>query len=146
MGLVTAINSDDAEMGRRLNQEAAKSVKYGGLSEEEAWKLCTLNPAKMLHIDDKVGSVKVGKVADVVLWSDNPLSINAKAEKTIIDGIIYYDVDDDAKLREEIKKERARIIQKMIKEKQNGANTQKPGPRRPRLYHCDTMEDGTVEN
>lgn len=146
MGLVTSINSDDAEMGRRLNQEAAKSVKYGGLTEEEAWKLCTLNPAKMLHIDDKVGSVKVGKVADVVLWSDNPLSINARAEKTIIDGIIYYDVDEDAKLREEIKKERARIIQKMIREKQNGGNTQKPGPRRPRLYHCDTMEDGTVEN
>lgn len=146
MGLVTAVNSDDAEMGRRLNQEAAKAIKYGGLSEEEAWKLCTLNPAKMLHIDDKVGSVKVGKVADLVLWSDNPLSINAKAEKTIIDGIVYYDVDEDAKLREEIKKERARIILKMIKEKQSGANTQKPGPRRPRLYHCETMEDGTVEN
>ncbi len=145
MGLVTSINSDDAEMGRRLNQEAAKSIKYGGLSEEEAWKLCTLNPAKMLHIDDKVGSVKAGKVADLVLWSDNPLSINAKAEKTIIDGIIYYDVDEDAKLREEIKKERARIISKMIKEKQNGANTQKPVSRRPRLYHCDTMEDGTLD-
>ncbi len=146
MGLVTAVNSDDAEMGRRLNQEAAKAIKYGGLTEEEAWKLCTLNPAKMLHIDDKVGSVKVGKVADLVLWSDNPLSINAKAEKTIIDGIVYYDADEDAKLRQEIKKERARIILKMIKEKQNGANTQKPGPRRPRLYHCETMEDGTIED
>ncbi len=144
MGVVTAVNSDDAEMGRRLNQEAAKAVKYGGLSEEEAWKLCTLNPAKIMHIDDKVGSVKVGKVADLVLWSDNPLSINAKAEKTIIDGIIYYDNEEDAKLREEIKKERARIIAKMIKEKQNGATTQKPGPKRRGLYHCDTMEDGTL--
>jgi urease alpha subunit len=145
MGLVTSVNSDDAEMGRRLNQEAAKAVKYGGLSEEEAFKLCTLNPAKMLHIDDKVGSVKVGKVADVVLWTDNPLSINARVDKTIIDGIVYYDANDDAKLREEIKKERARIIQKMVKEKQGGATTQRPSVRRPRLYHCDTMEDGTID-
>lgn len=139
MGLVTAINSDDAEMGRRLNQEAAKSVKYGNLSEEEALKLCTLNPAKMLHLDDKVGSIKVGKVADVVLWSDNPLSIYAKVEKNIIDGIVYYDSDEDAKLREEIKKERARIIAKMIQEKQKGGKTNKPFMRKPRLYHCDTM-------
>jgi imidazolonepropionase-like amidohydrolase len=139
MGVVTAVNSDDAEMGRRLNQEAAKAIKYGGLTEEEALKLATLNPAKILHIDDKVGSLKVGKVADVVLWSDNPLSVNAKVEKTIIDGIIYYDIDEDSKLREEIKKERQRIIQKMVKEKQNGGNTQKPTMKRHILYHCDTM-------
>jgi imidazolonepropionase-like amidohydrolase len=145
MGIVTSVNSDDAEMGRRLNQEAAKAVKYGGLSEEAAWKLCTLNPAKMLHIDDKVGSVTVGKVADLVLWTDNPLSINAKVSKTIIDGIIYFDADEDAKLRGEIRKERARIIQKMLKEKQSGAATQKPAPRRPRLYHCDTMENTDFE-
>ncbi len=140
MGIVTAVNSDDAEMGRRLNQEAAKAIKYGGLTEEEAMKLVTLNPAKMLHVDDKVGSIKVGKVADVVLWTDNPLSINAKVDKTIIDGIIYFDADEDLKLREEIKKERSRIIQKMVKEKQNGANTQKPQLKRHILYHCDTME------
>ncbi|NBW60060.1 MAG: amidohydrolase, partial [Crocinitomicaceae bacterium] len=66
-GLVVAINSDDAEMGRRLNQEAAKSVKYGGMSEEEAWKMVTLNPAKLLHLDDRMGSVKIGKDADLVL-------------------------------------------------------------------------------
>lgn len=141
MGIVTAINSDDAEMGRRLNQEAAKAIKYGGLSETEALKLATLNPAKMLHIDDKVGSIKVGKVADVVLWTDNPLSINAKVDKTIIDGIIYYDADEDLKLREELAKERARIIQKMIKEKQGGAPTQKPEPKKPKLYHCDTIDN-----
>ena len=77
-GVVVAINSDDAEMGRRLNQEAAKCVKYGGMSQEEALKTVTLNPAKLLHIDDKVGSLKVGKDADVVIWSDNPLSIYAQ--------------------------------------------------------------------
>jgi imidazolonepropionase-like amidohydrolase len=72
----------------------------------------TLNPAKMLHIDDKVGSIKVGKVADLVLWTDNPLSIYAKVNTTIIDGQIYYDKDEDAKLREDNQKERARIIAK----------------------------------
>jgi imidazolonepropionase-like amidohydrolase len=139
MGLTTSINSDDAEMGRRLNQEAAKCIKYGGLTEVQALKLATLNPAKMLHIDDKVGSIKVGKVADVVLWTDNPLSVNAKVDKTIIDGIIYYDVDEDLKLRDEVAKERARIIQKMIKAKQGGEPTQKASPKKPKLYHCDTM-------
>ena len=62
-----AINSDDAEMSRRLNQEAAKSMKYGGLSETEALALVTINPARMLHLDDRMGSLKEGKDADVVL-------------------------------------------------------------------------------
>lgn len=145
MGLTTAINSDDAEMGRRLNQEAAKSIKYGGLTEVQALKLATLNPAKMLHIDDKVGSIKVGKVADVVLWTDNPLSINAKVDKTIIDGIIYYDADEDLKMRDEVSKERNRIIQKMVKEKQGGAPTQKASHKKPKLYHCDTMGNEIAE-
>ncbi|MEI6488091.1 MAG: amidohydrolase family protein [Bacteroidota bacterium] len=140
MGVVTAINSDDAEMERRLNQEAAKSVKYGGTSEEDAWKMVTLNPAKLLHLDKKVGSIKVGKDADVVLWSDNPLSIYAKVEKTIVDGIIYYDNEEDVKLRVEIQKERARIIQKMLDEKKGGAPVQKPLPKPQKLYTCDDME------
>ncbi|HHL31446.1 MAG TPA: amidohydrolase, partial [Oceanospirillales bacterium] len=86
VGLTTAINSDDAEMSRRLNQEAAKSIKYGGLSEQQAWNLVTINPAKLLHLDDRMGSIKIGKDADVVLWSDNPLSIYAKVNKTFVDG------------------------------------------------------------
>jgi imidazolonepropionase-like amidohydrolase len=142
VGVNTAINSDDAEMGRRLNQEAAKSIKYGGLSEVQALKLVTLNPAKMLHIDDKVGSIKVGKVADLVLWTDNPLSIYAKVSKTIIDGQIYFDVDDDAKLREDIKKERARIIAKLIVEKNKGAKVIKPQPKKQNRFHCDSEESG----
>ena len=80
-GLNVAINSDDPEQARRLNQEAAKSVKYTDMSEEDALKMVTINPATMLHVNDKTGSIKVGKDADVVLWSDNPLSIYAKAEK-----------------------------------------------------------------
>ncbi len=112
-GLNVCINSDDAEMGRRLNQEAAKTVKYGGVSEEDAFKMVTLNPAKALHIDNRVGSIRVGKDADLVLWSDHPLSVYAKAEKTIVDGIIYYDIDQDATLQERTRKEKARLIQKM---------------------------------
>ena len=92
-GVTVAFNSDDSEMSRRLNQEAAKAVKYGGVSEEDAWKFVTLNPAKLLHIDDEVGSVKVGKSADLVLWSDHPMSIYSVVEKTMIDGVIYFDLD-----------------------------------------------------
>jgi imidazolonepropionase-like amidohydrolase len=120
VGINVAINSDDAEMARRLNQEAAKSVKYGGMSEEEAFKMVSINPAKMLHVDKSIGSIKVGKDADLVLWSDNPLSVYAKAEKTIVDGTIYYDIDRDKQMRQDIKKERNRIIQKMLDEKKTG--------------------------
>jgi urease alpha subunit len=141
MGIITSVNSDDAEMGRRLNQEAAKAIKYGGLTEVEALKLATLNPAKMLHIDDKVGSIKVGKIADLVLWSDHPLSIYAKVEKTIIDGIIYYDSEEDVKLREELAKERSRIILKMIAEKNKGVKVLKPTGKKQKLYHCETREE-----
>ena len=84
VGLNVAINSDDAEMARRLNQEAAKSVKYGGMSEEDALKMVTINPAKMLHVDSKTGSIKVGKDADLVVWSDNPLSFMLKQKKQLL--------------------------------------------------------------
>lgn len=135
-GVVTAFNSDDAEMSRRLNQEAAKAVKYGGLSEEDAWKFVTLNPAKLLHLDNTMGSIRVGKSADLVLWTDNPLSIYAKADKTIIDGHIYFDLDADLKLREEIQKERVRLINLMIQAKKGGSPTQKPEKKEKKEYSC----------
>ena len=119
-GLNVAINSDDAEMARRLNQEAAKSVKYGGMSEEDALKMVTLNPARMLHVDDRVGSIRPGKDADLVLWSDHPLSIYAKAEKTIVDGIVYFDREKDKELRARMVEERNRLVQKMMGEKKAG--------------------------
>jgi imidazolonepropionase-like amidohydrolase len=109
-GVLTCINSDDDEMGRRLNQEAAKIMKYGGISETEALRLITINPAIMLHLGDRTGSIKVGKDADLVLWTDYPLSIYARANKTIIDGTIYFDEDLDAKMKEQIDSERNRII------------------------------------
>lgn len=138
VGLNVAINSDDGEMARRLNQEAAKSVKYSGISEEEAFKMVTLNPAKMLHIDNKVGSIKQGKDADLVLWSDNPLSIYAKAEKTMVDGIIYFDREKDLELRNQILLERNRLIQKMLDEKKSGGPT---GPATPSLRQVNTCMD-----
>jgi imidazolonepropionase-like amidohydrolase len=141
MGIVTAVNSDDAEMGRRLNQEAAKMIKYGNLSEEVAWKMVTLNPAKMLHIDKYTGSLKIGKDADIVVWSDNPLSIYAKAEMTFVDGICYYSLEKDKELRMLIKKERERIIQKMILAKQKGEKTAKHVSAPDIDYHCDTVEE-----
>ncbi|MFH6966608.1 amidohydrolase family protein [Flavobacterium sp. FlaQc-28] len=139
-GLVVAYNSDDAEMSRRLNQEAAKAVKYGNISEEEAWKFVTLNPAKLLHIDDKVGSLKVGKDADVVLWSENPLSIYAKAEKTIIEGVVYFDLEKDAQKQLAITKERNELIGQMLQEKNKGNSTQQPTRKEKKEYHCDTLE------
>ncbi len=140
-GVLTGFNSDDAEMARRLNQEAAKAVMYGDVPEEEAWKFVTLNPAKMLHIDERVGSIKEGKDADLVLWSDNPLSVYAKAEMTFVDGVKYFDREEDLKLREQIQKERARIIQKMLNEKAGGKETKPVSKRHQHLYHCDDVFD-----
>jgi imidazolonepropionase-like amidohydrolase len=125
-GVNTCINSDDAEMGRRLNQEAAKSIKYGGMNEEDAWKMVTLNPAKALHLDNKMGSIKIGKDADIVMWTANPLSIYAIVEKTYVDGVCYYDIKTDEAKRAWIQKERARLIQKMLEAKKGGASVQKP--------------------
>jgi len=138
-GVVTVINSDSSEMIRRLNQEAAKSVKYGGMSEEDALKMVTLNPAKLLHLDDRMGSLQEGMDGDVVLWSDHPLSIYAKAEKTLVDGIVYFDAERDIELREAIRAERARLIQKLREEKKGGGPTRPAFGRPGRDFHCDDI-------
>jgi imidazolonepropionase-like amidohydrolase len=137
VGLNVAINSDDAEMARRLNQEAAKSVKYAGISEEDALKMVTINPAVMLHVGDKTGSIKVGKDADLVLWSDNPLSIYAKSLITMVDGTVYFDRERDKQLREQIAKERARLVQKMIGAKKNGDRTIPAVPSFREMNFCE---------
>jgi len=105
------------------------------MSEEEAWKFVTLNPAKLLRIDDRVGSIKSGKDADVVLWSDNPLSVYAQAEVTFVDGIKFYDKADDLEKRKAIRTERARLIQKLLAAKHGGADTQKPKKKEEKHYH-----------
>ena len=139
-GVTVAFNSDDSEMSRRLNQEAAKAVKYGGVSEEDAWKFVTLNPAKLLHIDDEVGSVKVGKSADLVLWSDHPMSIYAVVEKTMIDGVIYFDLDRATAQVAQIAKEKNKLIQDMLVAKNGGAKTQKPVQKKAVEFHCETLD------
>jgi imidazolonepropionase-like amidohydrolase len=145
VGITTAFNSDDAEMARHLNQEAGKSVLYGNVPEEDALKFVTLNPAKMLHIDDKVGSLKAGKDADVVIWTANPLSIYARAEKTFVDGIAYWDIDKDALVIKSQQAEKARLIQKMLDSKSKGGRTQRPMGDAPRLYNCETLENYSAE-
>jgi len=133
VGLNVCINSDDAEMARRLNQEAGKTVKYGGVSETEALNMVTINPAKALHVADKVGSIKVGKDADLVLWSDNPLSIYAKSLYTIVDGTIYFDRNKDNEMHKTVAAEKARLIQKMLGDKKAGA------PTRPAMASLQTI-------
>jgi len=123
VGLIVAVNSDDPEMARHLNQEAAKSIKYGNISETDALDMNTINPATMLHVADRVGSIKVGKDADVVLWNASPVSIYAKPEKTIVDGIVYFDIEKDKQMQQQIAAERNRLIQKMIAAKKEGAKT-----------------------
>lgn len=152
VGLTVAVNSDDPEMARHLNKEAAKSEKYGDVPELEAVKMCTLNPAIMLHVADRVGSIKVGKDADVVLWSDNPMSVYAKVEKTIVDGIIYFDLQKDSMMREQLQQERNRLIQKMIAAKKQGAKTTPATVTFDQMNECEddhktkeTIWDNTIQ-
>jgi len=140
-GVTVAINSDDGEMIRRLNQEAAKSLKYGDITEEEAWKFVTLNPAKLLHIDDRVGSIKEGKDADVVLWNAHPLSVYAKPEYTIIEGKIYFSLEQDKKLRAQIKSDRSALINMMLKAKNKGLKTQPIKKDTKEFLHCDSLTE-----
>ena len=102
--------------------------------------MVTLNPAKLLHIDDKVGSIKIGKDADLVLWSGNPLSIYTKAEKTIIEGATYFDIKIDEQQRTNIKNERNILIQMMLKEKNKGIKTQPIIVKKKQEMHCDTLD------
>ncbi|MFM7566616.1 MAG: amidohydrolase family protein [Flavobacteriales bacterium] len=143
-GVTVAINSDDAEMGRRLNQEAAKTIKYGGMTEVEAWKMVTLNPAKLLHLDHRMGSLKLGKDADLVLWSTNPLSIEAKAVYTVIEGEIYYSVEQDALLQQANQQEKTRLLSKMGEQPVSVEPRQKFVKKPKRFYHCNTLgEEGS---
>ena len=138
-GVLVCLNSDDAEMGRRLNQEAAKAIKYGGMTEEEAWKLVTLNPAKILHLDQRMGSVKAGKDADLVLWTANPLSIEARSAMTIIEGVIYYEEALQEDKLTNIQKERNRILSLMLASNELGEPSKTPQKKTKKHFHCDTL-------
>ncbi len=113
-GVVVSFNSDDRELARHLNHEAAKAVKYGGVSPEEALKFVTLNPAKQLRIEQYVGSIEKGKHADLVVWSGPPLSVFSRCEQTWVDGRKYFDRDADLARRVEDRRQRAVLIQKIL--------------------------------
>ncbi|MCZ6695668.1 MAG: amidohydrolase family protein, partial [Acidobacteria bacterium] len=142
-GVVVSFNSDSDELARHLNTEAAKAVKYGGVSPAEALKFVTLNPAKQLHIDHRVGSLESGKDADFVVWSGDPLSTLTACRETWIDGRKYFDRGEDLARREQVRKERAELIQVLLKEdaggkKKKGEKKKKDGPhekQRPQ-YSC----------
>jgi imidazolonepropionase-like amidohydrolase len=111
-GVLVSINSDDAEEATHLNQEAAKTMKFGGLSRDEAIKLVTLNPAIQLGIDQRVGSIDTGKDADLVIYNHDPLSAYAVVQKTLIDGRVYFDRQRDIAGRPALEKEKKALIEK----------------------------------
>jgi imidazolonepropionase-like amidohydrolase len=111
-GVLVSINSDSAEEARHLNQEAAKTMKYGDLSANDALKLITLNPAMQLGIDNRVGSIDVGKDADLVIYNHDPLSVYAVAQKTLIDGQVYFDRERDLAARPALEKEKQALLEK----------------------------------
>jgi N-acetylglucosamine-6-phosphate deacetylase len=113
-GVVVSMNSDFPELGRRLNTEAGKAVKYGGVPPEEALKFVTLNPARQLRIESMVGSIEPGKDADLVLWSAPPLSSYARCEQTWIDGRRYFDRQEDLARRADGERMRAALVQRIL--------------------------------
>jgi adenine deaminase len=132
--VIVSINSDSAEEATHLNQEAAKSMKYGGLSHDEALKMVTLNPAIQLGIDKRVGTIDVGKDADLAIYNHDPLSAYAVVQKALIDGRVYFDREKDIANRAEIEKEKKALTEKLKKaEKKPEAKKpdEKPKPPAP---------------
>jgi imidazolonepropionase-like amidohydrolase len=141
-GIVVSMNSDSDERARRLNIEAAKAMHYGNLSEEEALKLITINPAIQLGIQNRVGSIEVGKDADLAIWNAHPLSVYARVDITLIDGDIFFDRQEDLARRPELAKERARLEQAEPNRPpaQGAQSPQAPRRRRPTNEDDDTWE------
>jgi hypothetical protein len=141
-GVNVGFNSDDAELARRLNTEAAKAIKYGGMPPEEAIKTVTLNPAKSLKIDGRIGSLEPGKDADFAIWSGSPMSPYSRCEQTWIEGRCYFDRAADMAGREALARERAALIAgtRAAKRDTPGGGTERRGP--PPRYLEDTDQSG----
>ena len=133
-GVMVSINSDSSEEARHLNQEAAKCMKYGGLTEEEALRMVTLNPARQLKIDDRVGSIDPGKDADLVIYNHHPLSVYAVPQKVLIDGQVYFDIQKDLEIRKRMAEERKTLEEKDRQTRDKERQPRKPGDR-------DTVKD-----
>ncbi len=134
-GVLVSVNSDDAEEATHLNQEAAKTIKFGGLSHDEALKLVTLNPAIQLGIDKRVGSIDPGKDADLVIYNHDPLSAYAVVQETLIDGRVYFDRQRDIADRPAREKEKKALLEKEKKagekKTESGEAAKKPGEKKP---------------
>lgn len=131
-GVVVSYNSDNSQLATRLNWDAAKALEFG-VPEQEALNFVTLNPAKQLKIDNKVGSLEAGKDADFVIWSGSPLSTYTKCEQTWVDGRKYFDLQEDAQMRKQIEQERGKLVQKILAMKKESPTTSPGGtPRGPR--------------
>jgi imidazolonepropionase-like amidohydrolase len=143
-GVNVSLNSDSDERARRLNIEAAKMIKYGDMSEEEALKMITMNPAWQLGIQDRVGSLDVGKDADVVIWNGHPLSVYSRVETTFIDGEIFFDRQQDQARRAALARERAQLEQAEPNRApaQGGTPPATPRGRRPAYSDDDDVWDG----
>jgi imidazolonepropionase-like amidohydrolase len=146
-GVLVSYNSDSNEMARRMNLEAAKGVKYGGLSETDALNFVTINPAKQLRIDSRVGSLEVGKDGDFVVWSGHPLSTYTVCEQTWIEGRRFFDKDEDAVMRTDLQKKKADLIQKALKSQKKGAGAPPQPSRRSTEYSChEEVHTDNLEN
>lgn len=110
--VLTSVNSDSDELARHLNHDAAKAMKYGGLTEEEALRLITINPAKQLRLDHRLGSIEAGKDADLAIWNGHPLSTYSRVETTFIEGEIYFDRKRDLERREQLRREKEELLKK----------------------------------
>jgi imidazolonepropionase-like amidohydrolase len=120
-GVLVSLNSDDAELMRHLNTEAAKTMKYGGATETEALSMVTINPAKQLGIEKRVGSIEVGKDGDVVIYDQHPLSTFTKVDKVFIDGQLYFDREKDLEDRPSKEREKKALITKAAEEQKKNA-------------------------
>ena len=143
-GVLVSVNSDDAEEATHLNQEAAKSIKFGGLSRDEALKLVTLNPAIQLGIDKRVGSIDTGKDADLVIYNHDPLSDYAVVQKTLIDGRVYFDRQRDIADRPAREKEKKALLdkQKKSEKKPENKSEEKKPEEKPKPPQSDSIFGG----
>jgi imidazolonepropionase-like amidohydrolase len=143
-GVLVSVNSDDAEEATHLNQEAAKSIKFGGLSHDEALKLVTLNPAIQLGIDKRVGTIDTGKDADLVIYTHDPLSAYAVVQKTLIDGRVYFDRQRDIADRADREREKKALLEKEKKAAEKKPDEKKPEEKKPEDKPKPSQADGVL--
>ena len=147
-GVVVSINSDSDERMRRLNLDAAKAMKYGGVPEEDSLKMITLNPAKQLGIDKRTGSIEQGKDGDIVIWNAHPFSVYSRVDMTLIEGEVYFDRSIDIQKRAELAKEREALEKLDVNKAPSSGGTPPRIPAEKRRGERDEAEygDGDIDH